>query len=222
MAPAKKVTTFVNKKVVNPPLKLETAAEMDTKYVHMLVGAENIARPYKILAYFSTWILLSGFLMAPGTFTGPATPEEVAALGSGATKHMNLLVGAWVSCSAGSIGIFLLFLRWHANYLWVHDALLLPGLLNSLAGLLSSISSASFSNVLPTDSEATEESLKMLGTSDAGADLTHLTIHSPLAAYSKLIVTFGFVLLFLVGWAFYKMVLIRRMKDQHNRVVRMQ
>ncbi|KAF7309122.1 hypothetical protein MKEN_01114300 [Mycena kentingensis (nom. inval.)] len=200
--------------------KLRTMRKMDTEYIHMLVAMENTPLVYKILAYITTWTLLAGFLIAPGTFTAPASQEETDALGSSLQQHMALLTGAWILTGVGSTGIFLLWFRWHSNYLWVHDSIFIPALLNSLAGVLSSISSSTFARLFSSsDSDAVDVSLSFLGTSEDGTDFATLNGNSPLTSYSKIVVTGMFAFVFSAFVVYYKFELIVPMEREHNRQI---
>jgi hypothetical protein len=42
---------------------------MDTQYVNMLLALDDIPPVDNLLAKFSTWILLAGFVLFPGTFS---------------------------------------------------------------------------------------------------------------------------------------------------------
>ncbi|KAF7311163.1 hypothetical protein MKEN_01017500 [Mycena kentingensis (nom. inval.)] len=209
-----------SKKIINRPLKLRTAPEMNTRYVHMLVDMENIRPFYKVLAHLATWLLLAGFVLAPGTFAPPANEDEEDSFGSELTKHMSLLVISWIITGIGALSMTGLWFRWRKNYLWIHDALFIPGMLHSLAGVVSSISTTTFDGILPADNEVVNDSLQYLGASTNGTDFsTTLDDRNAFATYSKLIVTATSAAVCGSLFVFYHFVMIRRMRKEHNRVV---
>jgi hypothetical protein len=121
----------------------------------MLLALDTIPRTHNILASFFTWILLAGFVLFPGTFeslglqtnTGGDTGGsggvggEVGRRVLGVVGSIPIFVLGWVCCAVGALGILWLWWRWMKNYVWVVNKLFIPGTLNSLAGLLSTLSS---------------------------------------------------------------------------------
>ena len=100
----------------------------------MLLSLDDIPRRHNLLAAFSTWILLAGFLIVPGTFTSVEKShrlaEEAAQTAITNTifhkiKHVPLL---WIACSCcvvGGSGLAWLWWRWRQNYVWLINKLFL-------------------------------------------------------------------------------------------------
>ncbi|KAJ7447084.1 hypothetical protein B0H11DRAFT_2290258 [Mycena galericulata] len=170
----------------------------DTRYTNMLLAKDDIPVLHNLLANFFTWILLAGFVLFPGTFTSlQAKPQtssdnelggvEVAAVN--VIKHLSLYVLAWVCTGFGAAGMSWLWYRWHENYIWLVKRIFMPGLMNSLAGVVSTLSS-------------------VFGAHDADFSVSG---KSTLVATASLAGIFG------VLTAFYMLVLIRGIKKQHER-----
>ncbi|KAI6044566.1 hypothetical protein EDC04DRAFT_318933 [Pisolithus marmoratus] len=115
-----------------------------TPYVKMLLAIDLIPNWYTLIAGFSTWILLAGFVLFPATFASWATRPtgtaeyEIAAL----MRDMPLLVIAWVCTGVGGAGMIWMWWKWRKNYLWVVSRVFVPGLLNSVAGIITTVTSA--------------------------------------------------------------------------------
>ncbi|RXW24374.1 hypothetical protein EST38_g1469 [Candolleomyces aberdarensis] len=122
----------------------------NTRYVSMLLALDDIPPYWNLLASFFTWILLAGFLLFPGTFTS-WREEQAQATGAagvtddvkravlGAVDHVPLFVIAFLCSGLGAVGMIGLSYRWAANYIWILNKVFVPGFLNSLAGLLSTL-----------------------------------------------------------------------------------
>ena len=124
------------------------ANTVHTRYISMLLSLDTIPRTHNILASVSTWILLAGFLIVPGTFT---SLQKNAALAQAAAQ--NVVVGEvwervqyvpllWISGACGVLGLVGvggMWWRWRGNYIWLVGKLFLPLLLNSSLGLLSTV-----------------------------------------------------------------------------------
>jgi len=167
---------------------------MDTKYVNMLLAIDSIPPLYNMLASFFTWILLAGFVLFPGTFTNLQEDNRLGALGISAVnvvKHVSLYVIAWVCTGVGAAGMLWLWYRWRANYIWLVNRVFMPGFLNSLAGVLSTLSS-------------------VLGTQQATFSIS---------SKSTIITTSVIAGVCGILTAFYMFVLIRNIKKQHDREV---
>ncbi|KAF9527240.1 hypothetical protein CPB83DRAFT_768941 [Crepidotus variabilis] len=171
-------------------------SQMDTQYVNMLLALDDIPTAHNLAASFFNWILLAGFILFPGTFTslknesasnGGQVPDSVV----NAVTQLPLFVVAWVCCGIGAAGMIWLWWRWHKNYIWALNKVFAPALLNSLAGLLSTIASI------------------------FGAQ------HGQLSTTSKstLIITTASSGVFLVLTAVYSLWLVRRVKRRHDREV---
>ncbi|CAF9926293.1 MAG: hypothetical protein ALECFALPRED_003409 [Alectoria fallacina] len=119
-----------------------------TRYVDMLLGLDTIPRSHNLFASFSTWILLAGFIVVPGTFV---SVEDSKTLQKGAenskvehavlntVKHASLIWVAGFCCVIGGAGMVWLWWRWRSNYIWLINKIFLVGLLNSVAGLISTL-----------------------------------------------------------------------------------
>ncbi|KIK01188.1 hypothetical protein K443DRAFT_99177 [Laccaria amethystina LaAM-08-1] len=130
-----------------PHLIHATPTQMDTQYVNMLLALDSIPRLHNMLAGFFTWVLLAGFVLFPGTFTSLQNANvpaggEVGREVLGAVAHVPLFVIAWVCCGIGAVGMVWLWWRWRNNYIWILNRIFLPGLLNSLAGIISTLANA--------------------------------------------------------------------------------
>ncbi|KAF8628853.1 hypothetical protein AX17_005913 [Amanita inopinata Kibby_2008] len=140
-----------------------------TRYMNMLLALDEIPRIHNMAASFSTWILLAGFVLFPGTFSslknlglnenGNNVSQQVAKGLLNAVSHVPLFVIAFICCGVGGVGMCYLWWRWRNNYLWLVNKIFLyvvlspsstgftyswllscsPGLLNSLAGIISTI-----------------------------------------------------------------------------------
>lgn len=118
-----------------------------TRYMNMLLSLDTIPRLHNILASFFGWVMLAGFIVFPSTFTSLAklqdnsvvqqTPGAADVLDT--VQSLPLLVVAAVCCGIGYLGNLWLSLRWRNNYVWLLNRLYLPGTLNALAGLISTL-----------------------------------------------------------------------------------
>ena len=142
-----------------PPLKDTLAPPPGvptSRYIHMLLSIDSIPKIYNLLAAFSTWILLAGYVLLPGTFTSlqniptpvdssdpdynpndPPNAVEVWILER--VRNTPLLFIAAICSALGVIGMCGLWFRWRRNYVWIINRIFLPGALNSLAGIISTI-----------------------------------------------------------------------------------
>ncbi|KAJ7813999.1 hypothetical protein B0H14DRAFT_2376402, partial [Mycena olivaceomarginata] len=173
-----------------PPLPT-SASQMDTRYVNMLLAIDSIPALYNILASFFTWILLAGFVLFPGTFTSLQEDNRLGALGVSAVnviKHLSLFVIAWVCTGVGAAGMCYLWYRWRKNYIWCLNRVFLPGLMNSLAGVLSTLAS-------------------VLGSQNSTFSIS---------STSTIVVTSAIAGICGILSAFYMFVLIRRLKKEHD------
>lgn len=113
----------------------------------MLLSLDKIPRLHNILASFFGWVLLAGFIVLPGTFTSLAKLQnnDVVAKTPGAADVLDtvaslpLLVVAAACCGVGYAGNLWLSVRWRLNYVWLINRLYMPGALNALAGLVSTL-----------------------------------------------------------------------------------
>lgn len=121
---------------------------VQTRYMNMLLDLDTIPRMHNIYASFFSWILLAGFVIFPATFTSVsarisddniANNPQVQALLKLSTSHEWLLYIASFSSGIGAAGMVWLWWRWRANFVWLLNRIFLPGCLNSLAGLISTL-----------------------------------------------------------------------------------
>ena len=105
-----------------------------TRYVDMLLDLDNVPRWHNLLASFSTWILLAGFLIVPGTFTSvekSSMVKEAAKQNAVAhevlekVKNASLLWIAFSCCLVGVTGLSWLWWRWRSNYVWLINKIFL-------------------------------------------------------------------------------------------------
>ncbi|KAL3459607.1 hypothetical protein BJX64DRAFT_279113 [Aspergillus heterothallicus] len=125
-----------------------TTLTVETEYVRMLLELQNIHWMYNSAASLATWTLLAGYLVIPGTFTSlqqSDTVENRLFQNQGENvilktiQNPPLVAIAWSLLAIG-IGILsVLFYRWRNNYLWLINRLLIPTLLNTAAGMLTSL-----------------------------------------------------------------------------------
>ncbi|CAG9949612.1 unnamed protein product [Clonostachys rosea f. rosea IK726] len=132
-----------------PPVP-ERSNTQHSRYVQMLLSQDTIPRWHNISAAFCVWLLLAGFLVFPGTFTsiqdsleesGDDTwsPDKTAGKILDGVKNIPLLVIATVCCAVAAIGMIILALVHVRNYIWLVNRLFMPGMANSLAGLISTL-----------------------------------------------------------------------------------
>ncbi|KAJ7621140.1 hypothetical protein FB45DRAFT_980738 [Roridomyces roridus] len=129
-----------------PPLPMTRSEmqQMDTKYVNMLLAVDSIPWLYNILANFFTWILLAGLVLFPGTFANlqsSTNQNGIVVAAVDVVEHVSLFVIAWICTGIGAAGMCYLSYRWRSNYIWLVNKVFMPGFLNSLAGVLSTLSS---------------------------------------------------------------------------------
>ncbi|KAL4927718.1 uncharacterized protein BDV17DRAFT_299032 [Aspergillus undulatus] len=133
---------------LSTPSRSNTTLTVETEYVRMLLELQDIHWGYNALAGFAGWTLLAGYLVIPGTFTSLQNSDSLqdkAAqdnVGSAVLKTIQNppLVGiAWTFLGVGAGTMGLLFHKWRHNYLWLINRLFIPTLLNTAAGLLTTI-----------------------------------------------------------------------------------
>ncbi|KAL7918709.1 hypothetical protein ACQKWADRAFT_323545 [Trichoderma austrokoningii] len=122
-----------------------------SRYVQMLLHQDDIPLLHNILAAVFVWLLLAGFLVFPGTFT--SLQQSVAKQGHDAhtlgdqaarlivksIKNIPLLVIAAIMCGISAFGMLWLAFQHAKNYVWLVNKLFMPGMTNSLAGLVSTL-----------------------------------------------------------------------------------
>ncbi|KAG5982601.1 hypothetical protein E4U55_001668 [Claviceps digitariae] len=141
-----------------PPIKpLERSDTAHSRYVQMLLDIDDIPILHSISASFFVWLLLAGFLVFPGTFTTiqksieskhfqqqqqqqpPQWTDQTTDLLLKSVKNIPLLVTAAVACGISVIGMTVLAMRHRDNYVWLLNKLIMPGVANCLAGLISTL-----------------------------------------------------------------------------------
>ncbi|KAF2448134.1 hypothetical protein P171DRAFT_328089, partial [Karstenula rhodostoma CBS 690.94] len=117
-----------------------------TRYIEMLLGLDNVSKLHNVLASFFTWILLAGYLVFPATFN-KLNDKDLDAKADNALKehalatvrNVPLLYIAAFACGIGVLGCVWLWWKHRGNYVWVINRVLLPSLMNSIAGLISTL-----------------------------------------------------------------------------------
>ncbi|KAL6719960.1 hypothetical protein ACLMJK_001881 [Lecanora helva] len=119
-----------------------------TPYITMLLSLDTIPRTHNVLAAFSTWILLAGFLIVPGTFTSMEKSKAVKDIEGGnvvvkeAVETVRNVGLMWIAGGlgvVGGVGVGGLWWRWRGNYVWLVQRIFLVLTLNALAGLISTL-----------------------------------------------------------------------------------
>jgi hypothetical protein len=96
-------------------------------YAIMRLQSGDIPKLDNILASFFTWILLSGFIVFPSTFTS-LHDSSIVENGAGkvvwkAVQNVPLIWIAALCCLIGAFGMCWLWWRWKKNYEWLVDHL---------------------------------------------------------------------------------------------------
>jgi len=114
--------------------------------MQMLLDLDAVPKWHNLAVAIAAWILLAGFVIFPGTFTSIQNINEEDTSIDGVekwvlsrVKNLPLLVVAGICCGMGALGMISFWIRWRRNYVWVCNRVFLPGTLNALAGLLSTI-----------------------------------------------------------------------------------
>jgi hypothetical protein len=117
-----------------------------TRYIDMLLGLDTVSPLHNVLASLFVWILLAGYVVFPATFNSLQKSSYDAkantALKAEALKtarNLPLLYVAAVACGVGIVGCLWLWWKHRGNYVWVVNRIFLPSLLNSVAGLVSTL-----------------------------------------------------------------------------------
>ncbi|KAF8581882.1 hypothetical protein K439DRAFT_1392276 [Ramaria rubella] len=133
---------------MNPPPPqrqgLSRRPSANTRYMNMLLSLDAVPRMHNLASSFFTWILLAGFVVLPATFTSiddvqeDGRPQiEINLLR--VVKNLPLFVVAGVCCAIGASGMLWLWKRWSDNYVWLINRIFMPGALNSLTGVVSTL-----------------------------------------------------------------------------------
>ncbi|KAH7408746.1 hypothetical protein DE146DRAFT_387887 [Phaeosphaeria sp. MPI-PUGE-AT-0046c] len=117
-----------------------------TRYIDMLLNLDDVSPLHNILASASVWILLAGYIVFPATFNKLQKEELDAKADSNLKQHaldtvrnVPLLYVAAFACGIGVLGCLWLWWQHRKNYVWVINRIFLPALLNSIAGLVSTL-----------------------------------------------------------------------------------
>ncbi|KAM0457687.1 hypothetical protein ACHAPV_006582 [Trichoderma viride] len=127
----------------------QKAGSEHSRYVQMLLHQDDIPLLHNILAAVFVWLLLAGFLVFPGTFTSlqksveghdaHTLGDQAARLIVKSIKNIPLLVIAAIMCGISASGMLYLAFSHSKNYVWIVNKLFMPGMTNSLAGLVSTL-----------------------------------------------------------------------------------
>lgn len=127
----------------------QSASSEHSRYVQMLLHQDDIPLLHNILAAVFVWLLLAGFLVFPGTFTSlqksveghdaKTLGDQAAQLIVKSIKNIPLLVIAAIMCGISALGMLYLAFTHAKNYVWLVNKLFMPGMTNSLAGLVSTL-----------------------------------------------------------------------------------
>ncbi|EKM77588.1 hypothetical protein AGABI1DRAFT_43048, partial [Agaricus bisporus var. burnettii JB137-S8] len=113
-----------------------------TQYMNMLLELDDIPIVYNLAASFFTWILLAGFVLFPGTFTSLETLDLGDGFGAFLVNrivNLPLFIVAFICTGIGIIGMIYLWWKCMQNYIWLVNKIFLPGFMNALAGVISTI-----------------------------------------------------------------------------------
>ncbi|KAH7076259.1 hypothetical protein FB567DRAFT_156858 [Paraphoma chrysanthemicola] len=117
-----------------------------TRYIDMLLGLDDVSPLHNFLASLSVWILLAGYIVFPATFTKLQNEDLDAKADTNlkqkalkTVRNVPLLYIAAFACGLGVMGCLWLWWKHRKNYVWVINRIFLPALLNSIAGLISTI-----------------------------------------------------------------------------------
>ncbi|CAI6337318.1 unnamed protein product [Periconia digitata] len=129
-----------------PPLqRRRTTAQ--TRYIDMLLELDDVPKLHNFLASGFTWILLAGYIVFPATFNKLQNDERLdekannrlKAEALATARNIPLLYIAAFACGIGVVGSLWLWWKHRKNYVWVINRVFLPALMNSLAGLISTL-----------------------------------------------------------------------------------
>lgn len=112
----------------------------------MLLGLDAVSNFHNILASLFVWTLLAGYIVFPATFNSLQKPSyddkadtKLKAQALATARNLPLLYVAAVACGIGIVGCMWLWWKHRGNYVWVINRIFLPILLNSVAGLVSTL-----------------------------------------------------------------------------------
>ncbi|KAF1961983.1 hypothetical protein CC80DRAFT_488356 [Byssothecium circinans] len=118
-----------------------------TRYIDMLLELDDVPQLHNILASAFTWILLAGYIVFPATFNKLKTDKDLDEKANNGLKahalatarNIPFLYIASFACGIGVLGSLWLWYKHHKNYVWVINRVFLPALMNSIAGLISTL-----------------------------------------------------------------------------------
>ncbi|KAL2801547.1 hypothetical protein BJX63DRAFT_417150 [Aspergillus granulosus] len=119
-----------------------------SRYIRMLLQVDHMPWIYNAMASVANWVLLSGYLVIPGTFTTLQKSQKVeqalvdnsagkAILGS--IQNPPLLAIACVLFAVGAMLLAWLFWEWRENYIWIANRIFTPVAMNAAAGLATTL-----------------------------------------------------------------------------------
>jgi hypothetical protein len=99
-----------------------------TRYVQMIMEADEVPWQYNLLASAAHWVLLAGYLVVPGTFTSlqksdtvhnGLSDNEAGKLVLNAIQNPPLLALACIFFVVGLIVMGWLYYEYRGNYIWL-------------------------------------------------------------------------------------------------------
>lgn len=89
----------------------------------MLLELDDITMWHNFLTIISSWLLLGGYMVLPGTFSlihnFKGLKEGIGKVVLKAVDHMPLLVVGGVCCLIGALSMLRLSWLWRKNYEWL-------------------------------------------------------------------------------------------------------
>ncbi|OBT39560.1 hypothetical protein VE00_09471 [Pseudogymnoascus sp. WSF 3629] len=117
-----------------------------TRRARMLLELDAIPMMHNLLAGFFSWLLLAGYMVLPGTFASMRSSQSVKDSANKAGKlvlkvvdNVPLLWIGGICCLIGAAGMFCLSWIWSGNYDWLLTRIIIPGVLHSTAGLITTL-----------------------------------------------------------------------------------
>ncbi|KAL1605082.1 hypothetical protein SLS60_004625 [Paraconiothyrium brasiliense] len=139
-------STASKKAVPERPGLQRRSTTAKTRYIDMLLGLDNVSKLHNLLASFFTWILLAGYIVFPATFNklndkdlDEKANNALKAHALATVRNVPLLYVAAFACGIGVLGCVWLWWKHKKNYVWVINRIFLPSLMNSIAGLISTL-----------------------------------------------------------------------------------
>ncbi|KAJ5037154.1 hypothetical protein J3E74DRAFT_470264 [Bipolaris maydis] len=116
-----------------------------TRYMDMLLGLDSVSPLHNLLCSGFVWLLLAGYIVFPATFTKLQRTESkpgdngFSAAALKTVRNIPLLYVAAFACGMALWAVCGCGVQHRKNYVWVIHRIFLPALLNSIAGLISTI-----------------------------------------------------------------------------------